>query len=57
MKRTAEQLARVEALKQTLRMPLTAEEKAVYNSQRAAEMARAHARREPTPQLPLEAAA
>ena len=57
MSRTPEQLARVEALKKTLRDPMTPAERSAYNSLRAAEMARAEARRQPTPQLPLEAAA
>lgn len=57
MKPSPERLARVERLKSLLRVPMSEFERAVYNSQRAAEMARAEARRQPTPQLPLEAAA
>jgi hypothetical protein len=37
--------------------PLTGTELARYNSARAAEMARAEARRQPSPQLDLDAAA
>lgn len=57
MKPSPDRLARVERLKALLRVPMSEFERAVYNSQRAAEMARAEARRQPTPQLPLEAAA
>jgi hypothetical protein len=57
MKPSPERIARVERLKGLLRTPLSDFERAVYNSQRAAEMQRAEARRQPTPQLPLEAAA
>jgi len=37
--------------------PLSPEEKAEYDSQRAREMAKAEARRQPSPQLDLEQAA
>lgn len=37
--------------------PMTSGEKAIFRSQIAAEIDRAEARRQPTPQLPLEAAA
>lgn len=43
----------VEALKALYAPPLSAEERAHYNSLRAAEMARAEARRAPEPQLEL----
>lgn len=47
----------IEALKSLYAPPLSPDELAHYNSQRAAEMARAEARRKPMPQLDLEQAA
>lgn len=46
----------VEALRALYAPPLSSDELAHYNSLRAAEMARAQARREPSPQLDLESA-
>ena len=53
---TAQRFARCAALADHGE-PLTPAELAAYNSQRAAEMARAEARRQPSPQLDLEQAA
>lgn len=47
----------IEALKALYAPPLSPDELAYYNTQRAAEMARAEARRQPSPQLDLESAA
>lgn len=55
MKPSPERIARVERLKALLCLPLSATERTVYNSQRAAEMARAEARRAPSPQMELPA--
>lgn len=52
-KPSPERVARVEALKALTRTPLTSAEKALYDSQRAAEMARAEARRNPPAELEL----
>lgn len=58
MKPTPEQIENVERLKWSLRRPLTEMERARFNSSRAAEMARAEARRAaPSPQMELREAA
>ena len=57
MKPSPERIAYVERLKGTLRTPLTHAERVAKRCAEAAEMARAEARRAPTPQLPLEQAA
>jgi len=57
VKPSPERIAYVERLKGTLRTPLTHAERVAKRCAEAAEMARAEARRAPTPQLPLEQAA
>ena len=57
MKPTPEQIERVERLKWSLRQPMTDLERTRFYSSRAAEMARAEARRAPSPQLELREAA
>jgi hypothetical protein len=57
MKPSPERLAYVQRLKALTRYPHTEQSLRRFNQQRAAEMAAADRRREPTPQLPLEAAA
>lgn len=57
MKPSPERIARVQALKQTLRTPMTRRDKVEFRCQIAAVRAEDERRREPSPQLQLGAVA
>ena len=56
MKPSTQRIEHVRSLGALLFIPMTPDEKRAFNAARAAEVAKAEAQRQPTPQLPLPGA-